>query len=304
MLIKSFIIKLFEIFEDDTNIYLIQEYWSGGELFDQIAEKDHFDEHYAAVLFEQIIKSLLYWHKNKIWHRDLKPENFMFSMKDDANPSLKLIDFGLSRSFFQINSAGEKALLRMETKAGTAFFMAPEVIKGNYSSSWDMWSAGCILYVMLWGFPPFDGETQDEIFDWILEGEIDFSEGEWDSVSDEAKDLVSSLLTNENDRLTPRQVLKHPWFKASLGKSKKTIPLNHLEKLKDFSRINKVRKIILTFLASRVTNEDVEKQLQSFDKLDKNKDGYITLKELHKGLGSSYTVEEAQKIMDSVDTDK
>ena len=228
----------------------------------------------------------------------------MFSINDENKPCLKLIDFGLSRSFFQINSAGEKALLRMETKAGTAFFMAPEVIKGNYSSSCDMWSAGCILYVMLCGFPPFDGETQDEIFDSILEGELDFSEPEWDSVSDEAKDLISNLLTNENDRFTPRQVLKHSWLKQSLTKPKKKIPLNHLEKLKDFSRISKVRKIILTFLASRVTNEDVEKQLQSFDKLDRNKDGYITMKELQKGLGPNYSQEDTKKIMESVDTDK
>lgn len=192
----------------------------------------------------------------------------------------------------------------MQTKAGTAFYMAPEVIKGNYSSSCDMWSAGCILYVMLCGFPPFDGETQDEIFDSILEGDVDFSEDEWGEISEDAKDLIQNLLTNENDRYTPKQVLKHPWIKNNIKKPKKTVPLKHLDKLKDFWKLNKVRKIILTFLASKVSNEDIEKQLQSFDKLDKNKDGYITLKELHKGLGSSYTLEDAKQILDNVDTDK
>ena len=96
-------------------------------MFDQIAEEDHFDEHKAALIFEQILKSLIYCHKNKICHRDLKPENFMFSGKGDSTV-LKLIDFGLSRSFYVFQSTGEKALLRMQTKAGTAFFMAPEVI--------------------------------------------------------------------------------------------------------------------------------------------------------------------------------
>ena len=283
---------------------MIQEYWSGGELFDQIVEKEHFDEHYAAVIFEQINKALLYCHKNKIWHRDLKPENFMFTSKDEDTACLKLIDFGLSRSFYQENSAGKKAMLRMQTKAGTAFYMAPEVIKGNYSYSCDMWSAGWILYVMLWGFPPFDGETQEEIFESILEGDVDFSEEGWSLISEDAKDLISHLLTNENDRLTPKQVLKHQWIKNNIKRPKKTITLNHLEKLKDFWKVNKVRKIILTFLASKVSNEEIEKQLQSFEKLDKNKDGYITLKELHKGLGGSYTLEDAKQILDNVDTDK
>jgi calcium-dependent protein kinase len=126
------IIKLLEIFEDDTNIYLVQELCCGGELFDQIAKKDHFDEEFAASVFEQILKALWYSHKNKICHRDLKPENFMFSV--DCK-TIKLIDFGLSTSFFKISNTGERALLRMQTKVGTTFFMAPEVINGNYSNS-------------------------------------------------------------------------------------------------------------------------------------------------------------------------
>ena len=97
------------------------------------------------------------------------------------------------------------------------------------------------------------------------------------------------MLTNENDRLTPKAALKHNWFKTALGKSKKKkLSSSHLQKLKEFSKASKVRKIICTFLASRVSNDEVKKQLESFEKLDKNKDGYITLKELHKGLGKNF----------------
>lgn len=168
-----------------------------------------------------------------------------------------------------------------------------------------MWSAGCILYLMLSGYPPFDGETQDEIYECILEGEVDFSDSEWESVSDEAKELIQLMLTDETNRLTPKQALKHPWFKNNLGKPKKKgLALNHLNKLKEFSRITKMKKIICTFLASRMANEEIDKQIESFEKLDKNKDGYITLKELQKGLGDAYTDEEVKTIMDSVDTDK
>lgn len=122
------IIKLFEIFEDETYIYLVQEFCAGGELFDHIAAQDHFDEFYAASIFEQVLKALWYCHKNKICHRDLKPENFMMSSTSEGSGTIKLIDFGLSRKFFEVSDTGEKALIRMKTKAGTAFFMAPEVI--------------------------------------------------------------------------------------------------------------------------------------------------------------------------------
>lgn len=228
----------------------------------------------------------------------------MLSSTGDGPGTIKLIDFGLSRKFFEVSSTGEKALLRMQTKAGTAFFMAPEVIQGNYSYACDMWSAGCILYLMLSGYAPFDGETQDEIFQSIMTSELDFGDPEWTNVSAEAKDLIQCLLTNENDRLAAKSALKHPWFKAVLGKSKIKISKTHVQNLKDFTKATKIRKIICSFLASRVSNTEVKRQLESFDKLDKNKDGYITLKELHKGLGKNYTMEDAEKIMESVDTNK
>lgn len=298
------IIKLYELFEDEEKLYLVQEMCRGGELFDQIAEEDHFDEVKAAKIFEQILQSLIYCHKNKICHRDLKPENFMFSSKG-TNAIIKLIDFGLSRSFYMHKHSGEKEMLRMQTKAGTAFFMAPEVITKNYSNSCDMWSAGVILYVMLSGYPPYDGDTQEEIFQAVLNSQVEFDDSVWEDVSDEAKDLIMQLLTNEDDRLSAKQALKHPWFKKFLGKKKsKMIQVDHLQRLKKFQTMNKLRKAILTFLASRVSNEDIENQIESFHSLDKNKDGYITVKELQKGLKDSHNFEEIVKIMSSVDTDK
>lgn len=90
------IIKLFEIFEDKTNVYLVQELCSGGELFDFIVEREFVTEELAAKIFQQIMQSILYCHKNRIAHRDLKPENFMLKSKDDEEPIVKLIDFGLS----------------------------------------------------------------------------------------------------------------------------------------------------------------------------------------------------------------
>ena len=183
--------------------------------------------------------------------------------------------------------------------------MAPEVLHKNYSSSWDMWSAGVILYVMLSGYPPYDGESQEEIFESILKGDVDFDDEIWESVSNEAKDLILKLLTSEENRLTAKQALKHKWLRM-LNKKSRLIPLSvgHIERLRTFQKMKKLRKAILSFIASRVSSEEIERQIQSFHKLDKNKDGYITIKELQKGLKDTHSAEEVKMIMESVDTDR
>jgi len=202
------VIKLYESFEDDYDVFLVQEFCDDGELFDYIVEKDHLTEFEAAALFKEILLSLIYCHKNKICHRDLKPENFMLS-KTSEGITVKLIDFGLSRSFYKIENTGKDTLMRMKTKVGTAFFMAPEVILKDYTNSCDMWSAGCILYIMLSGYPPFDGESEKEIYDCIIKGEYDFEDDIWNDVSDEAKKFIKKLLCGEKHRMSAKKALKH-----------------------------------------------------------------------------------------------
>lgn len=207
------IIKLFEIYQDETDVYLVQELCTGGELFDRIVEKQYLSEKQASILFQQILQSILHCNKNRISHRDLKPENFMFKSKDD-NSNLKLIDFGLSMSYFKIdNDQHKSSIVRMKTRAGTAFFMAPEVISHDFTESCDMWSAGVMLYIMLCGYPPFYGENDKEILEAVIAGEFDFDDEVWDEVSDQAKDLIKKLLVPEKDRLTPKEALHHPWIK-------------------------------------------------------------------------------------------
>lgn len=150
------VIKLYEYFEDDTYVYLVTELCSGGELFDRIIKHEFFGEDDAARIFRQIVQALNYCHGNHVVHRDLKPENFLF-VSDADNSDLKIIDFGLSK----IMSGGR--LERMKTRAGTPYYISPEVLAGNYDVSCDMWSAGCMLYILLCGYPPFYGDNNQEI---------------------------------------------------------------------------------------------------------------------------------------------
>mmetsp|Transcript_21075 Transcript_21075/g.20770 ORF Transcript_21075/g.20770 Transcript_21075/m.20770 type:complete len:164 (-) Transcript_21075:471-962(-) len=163
----------------------------------------------------------------------------MFKSKD-KNSMLKLIDFGLSMSYFKVDKNTEKSsVVRMKTRAGTAFFMAPEVISHDYTESCDMWSAGVMLYIMLCGYPPFYGENDQEILEAVIAGEYDFDDEVWDEVSDEAKDLINNLLKPEQERLTPKEALHHPWVK---NRDKNIdVPNKHLHRLKSFQKSKKLK---------------------------------------------------------------
>jgi calcium-dependent protein kinase len=192
------IIKLYEYFEDDKNVYLVTEMCTGGELFDKIIEKEYFDEAYASKIFKQILNAINYCHKLDIAHRDLKPENFLYESTQE-NSEIKVIDFGLSKICHTKNTG---KIERLKTKAGTPYYISPEVLAGNYDKQCDLWSAGCILYILLCGYPPFYGEDDQEILRAVQKGVFDFNGEEWDDVSKEAKDLIKKLITKPERRLT------------------------------------------------------------------------------------------------------
>lgn len=221
------VLKLYEYFEDAKNVYLITELCTGGELFDRIIKEEFFSERVAAKIFKQILQPLNYCHSQGIAHRDLKPENFLFET-DDPDSDLKVIDFGLSKILknpqLQDGLANQKAnvkdLDRMNTRAGTPNYISPEVLAGNYGVECDLWSAGCILYILLCGYPPFYGDDDQQILEMVQRGKFDFDGEEWDEISKEAKDLIKKLICRPEKRLTAAEALQHKWFKKALKDEK------------------------------------------------------------------------------------
>lgn len=172
-----------------------------------------------------------------------------------------------------------------------------------------MWSVGVILYIMLCGYPPFDGNTEEEIFKAIQTQKYDFNDDVWEQVSDEAKDLISKLLVPENERLSPKEALKHPWLEnisEADHSDKPKVPLGktHITRLKNFHKMENFKKVVFTFIASRTSDNEILEEMEAFKKLDKNKDGYITLPELKAALKLSVSEEELEGILKGVDTDK
>jgi len=224
------IVALYDVFDDPTHISLVLEYVSGGELYDEIVKRGSFTESDACTVLRQVLSATEYLHENGIAHRDLKPENLLIS-SESGGLQVKIADFGLSKDFS--DSAA------MTTCCGSPSYVAPEVLQqGMYNNSCDIWSIGVILYVLLSGFLPFFGETQEELFDKILTGSYSFANKVWDEISPTAKDLVTKMLTlNEEDRPTAKQCLEHPWFKASNPRKQ----LRSVESLRDLRSGIKVR---------------------------------------------------------------
>ena len=202
----------------------------GGELFDRIMEriqeKKIYNEKEASIIFKQIMKGVEYCHSKGIVHRDLKPENILFLTKEENSP-IKIIDFGLSKIF------GEKINNKfLSTKVGTAYYVSPEILEGKYNEKCDIWSCGVILYIILSGTPPFNGENDIEIYKKISHKKFTFPEKEWQNISENAKDLIKKMLCDENIRLSAKEVLQHNWLNDKEEEKKKKLILNNFNKEK------------------------------------------------------------------------
>jgi calcium-dependent protein kinase len=295
------IIKLYETFEDHRNIYLIMELCSGGELFDKIIEAGHFTEVQAAILMQQIIRAIYYMHENHVCHRDLKPENFLFMTREAIDKNLlKIIDFGLSCKF----EAGQV----LTTKAGTPYYVAPQVLAGKYDHSSDLWSCGVIMYVLLCGYPPFFGETDAEVLSKVRLGNFSFNASDWKNISEDAKNLIRMLLkVNPRDRYTAEQALNHEWIKNKAPAAKNvSLQQDFVNNLRGFRSQNKLKKAALHIIAGQLTEDQIKSLRETFMSLDNNGDGLLTAQEMKEGLakaGLTNIPADLQAILEDVDAD-
>lgn len=211
------ILKLHAFFEDAKSYSLVTEILDGGELFDRIVAKNHYNEKIARDLVRIFLQSLDFLHTNGIIHRDLKPENLLLASKDD-DINMKIADFGFAKH------SDEK----LNSVCGTPDYIAPEICslldlknlpkdqRPCYDSKCDIWSAGVIIYILLGGYPPFFDENRKQLFRKIKSGKFEFHPQCWRSISDQAKDLISKMLTvNPKNRPSARQLLAHPWLQTS-----------------------------------------------------------------------------------------
>ncbi|XP_075887841.1 serine/threonine-protein kinase DCLK1a isoform X2 [Nelusetta ayraudi] len=199
------IVLLIEEVDTYSELYLVMELVKGGDLFDAITSANRYTERDASGMLYNLVNAIKYLHSLNIVHRDIKPENLLVYEHADGSKSLKLGDFGLA-------TVVDGPLY---TVCGTPTYVAPEIIaETGYGLKVDIWAAGVITYILLCGFPPFRGSSEDQevLFDQILMGQLEFPLPYWDNVSETAMELIRSMLEVEVDqRYTALQVLEHPW---------------------------------------------------------------------------------------------
>jgi len=214
------IVRLADVYEDEDYVHIITDICEGGELFDRISEMSSkrskgsppcFTESNAARILYQILNAVSYLHEQGIVHRDIKPENILFETAEEDSP-IKIVDFGLSRTHYGSHEPPMRAIV------GTPYYIAPEVLRKNYTKSCDVWSVGIIAYILLCGYPPFNGSNNNETHEAILRGSYCFPREEWQYISSEAVDFIIRMLQiDPSRRMTAVQALNHPWIVKHLS---------------------------------------------------------------------------------------
>nr|CAD1818916.1 unnamed protein product [Ananas comosus var. bracteatus] len=272
------VVHFFNAFEDDSYVYIVMELCEGGELLDRILAKKNsrYSEKDAAVVVRQMLKVAAECHLHGLVHRDMKPENFLLKSTKEDSP-LKATDFGLSDFI--------KPGKRFHDIVGSAYYVAPEVLKRRSGPESDVWSIGVITYILLCGRRPFWDKTEDGIFKEVLKNKPDFRRNPWPSISDSAKDFVQRLLVKDpRARLTAAQALSHPWVREGGNASDIPLDISVLSNMRQFVKYSRFKQFALRALASTLNEEELADLRDQFNAIDVDKNGTISLEEMKHAL--------------------
>ncbi|GAX77412.1 hypothetical protein CEUSTIGMA_g4858.t1 [Chlamydomonas eustigma] len=286
------------VYEDKSNVCLAMDVCNGGELFDAIVKKGCYSEKDAAALIRVIVGVVQHCHNMGVIHRDLKPENFLLSDKT-PNSRLQATDFGLS-SFFQEDQVFSDIV-------GSAYYVAPEVLRRAYSKEADIWSCGVILYILLCGFPPFHGDNEKKIFEAVISKPLDFQSDPWPKISEPAKDCVRRMLQRDpKRRATASQILHHEWMRENGVASDAHIDLEVVKRIKKFSAGNRLKKEAIKIIALNLPQDEITGMREIFMEIDKDHSGSITAEEFAQALrkkGENLPEEDVLRLVNDADID-
>eukprot|EP00435_Cladocopium_sp_Y103_P018078 s900_g4.t1 len=285
--------NIVKLYEDAKRFYLVMELCTGGELFERIVAESEkhdgaraFDERGAATYMQQILGAMSYLHKNNFVHRDIKPENFLMQNNQD-NAEIKVTSLRLAKHYIPGTGAS------MKTRAGTPYYVAPQVLAGAYDEKCDIWSCGVICYILLCGYPPFYGEKDKEILARVKKGEVKFDPADWSDVSSDAIDFIKLMLTYDpNTRPSAGDLLTHKWLTASASAPVGRVAKDLGHKLKRFqsnsrtcvsgglerflSRFPEIpdkprprmKKVALTLIAQQLKDDDLKEHWEHWETTD------------------------------------
>ena len=301
------IIKFYETFHDKFYFHIVTELCRGNDLNMRLKKiGGKMKEEHTRIIIMKILHAINYCHSFGVVHRDLKPENIVFESPNNEeedeeenetnnNFNIKIIDFGLSIL--------KNKTQKLHTILGTPYYMAPEVLKGDYNEKCDIWSIGAITYYLLTGSEPFKGETTNKIFAKILYTEPDYNPEKFRNISQNAIDFIKKCFVKDPDkRLSCLEGLKHPWFEPIFKKihAPKFIDDNLLYNISNTKKYSHLKKIIMKYMVYNMGHTELSVYKKAFLAFDKYNSGVITPDEL-KNLFNIYhkplTEEQIKNIM-------
>lgn len=203
-----YIVGALDVFHEADQSYVVMQEMQGGDLLTRIGQKGAYQEDEAKVVMQTLLEAVSYCHSKGVCHRDIKPENILLQSPED-DVTVRLTDFGLASKFNEEE--------KMTEACGTVLYSAPEVFDmpaAGYDQRVDLWSCGVVLYVLLAGYAPFDGESEEEIIQAVASGEFAFHKRYWKHISQSAKDLIVGLLqVDPSQRISVEEALQCEWMK-------------------------------------------------------------------------------------------
>lgn len=257
------IVRVYDVLETATEIFIVMEYASGGELFDYIVAHKRVKDREARHFFRQIVSALDYCHSNSVIHRDLKPENLLL----DENKNIKIIDFGFSNTF-QSNEL-------LNTFCGSPFYAAPEMILGKRyeGPEVDIWSLGVILFALLCGHLPFDDDDVKELYKKISSATYATPT----HLSDEVKQLISRMIcVHPKKRATLEEIKMHRWVNEGYT----SLPNSFLPKREPLKDDTIDEEIVQKVVSFGYPPEGIIDKLKSTDR-NVARETYYLLKEMY-----------------------
>jgi calcium-dependent protein kinase len=288
------IIKFYETYHDKDYFHIVTELCRGNNLNMRLKKAGgRMKEDHVRIIMMKILHALNYCHSSGVVHRDLKPDNIVFESPDNEeedgeeeennnNFNIKIIDFGLS--------ALKKKSEKLHTILGTPYYMAPEVLKGDYNEKCDIWSIGAIAYNLLSGTEPFKGDTSNKIFAKILYTEPDYNSDKFRNTSQLAIDFIKKCFVKDPDnRINCQEGLSHPWFEPIYKKiyAPKFLDDNLLYNIANTKKYTLLKRLILRFMIYNMGHTELSVYKKAFLSFDKKNSGVITPEEL-KSLFSIY----------------
>ena len=350
------IMKIYEFYEDKDNMYLITEY-CGVDVSNIQDKYGVFPEFLVKYIMYQVFLAVAFFHSNKIVHTDIKRENISFFYRDEKKDKKEIDDF--LQKFFEdkeiteelINSGGlenlsesslavAKELSNFDVKildfgsakkrktsnlsgiTGTVYYCSPEIVNDKYDFECDEWACGVMMYILFVGEPPFQGESEEEIFSKILKDEPNFDVEALNDVSDDCKDLIKQLLEKDsNKRIKARDALKHPFFTTGInignlfkGKHKennailKSFYKRRTQEIQE-KKVSKFKDMVTAYITLNFSEKEEEKKAREIFMEMSGGDNHFLIRKntFVKRMSSIYKNESKEKIeelFDNIDEDK